>query len=51
MTNVQKSLKTEWAGAIYCAALEVYLVESVLAGPCVTSTPFIQMDQTSRNGP
>ena len=51
MTKAQKSLKADWIGAVDCAALDVYLIESALAGQSITIAPFIQMDQTTRNGP
>ena len=51
MTNGHKSLKADWVGAVDCAALEVYLPKSAPAGQCLTITPFIEMDQTTRNGP
>jgi hypothetical protein len=51
MKNAHKTLMADSVGAVDCAALGVYLAEGVLAGQCITVTPFIQMDQTTRNGP
>jgi len=51
MKNAYISLKADWVGAVDCAALGVYLDESVLAGQRIPITPFIEMDQTTRNGP
>jgi hypothetical protein len=51
MKNAYISLKADWVGAVDCAALEVYLAWGVLAGQPITITPFVKMDQTTRNGP
>lgn len=51
MKNAHKSLMADRLGAVDCAALKVYLAESVLAGQRIAITPFIKIDQTTRNGP
>jgi len=51
MKNAYKSLMADVVGAVRCVAPEVYLPESALASQRITITPFIEIDQTTRNGP
>ncbi|HVG17977.1 MAG TPA: hypothetical protein VNI02_02925 [Blastocatellia bacterium] len=51
MKNAHKSLMADPVGVVYGAALGVCLLWSVLPGQRIAITPFIEMDQNTRNGP